>query len=530
MPLIVQNVKLPLDAAFSSLGARIAQKLEIPEASIRAVRIVRESVDARKKREICKNIHALVHLDAHWQNKVLKSDNRDVKLYEAPPSFELPNCNTPKTILIVGFGPAGLFSAYFLAKHGYCPIVIERGKSMDERTKDVENFFSSGTLNENSNVMFGEGGAGTFSDGKLTSRSKDIRVATVLDTFVSHGAPEDVAYLAKPHIGTDVLRQVIANMRKEIIRMGGEVRFETTLTGFIKDDNVLRGVNIMNEGKGETIACDACILAIGQGARDTYEMLHEQGIAMEAKAFAVGVRIEHPQRLIDVAQYGDFAGHESLGAADYRLVGKSGSRGVYTFCMCPGGVVVASSSSRSQVVVNGMSYRARDGENANSALVVQVSPEDFGNHPLDGMRYQQQLEEKAFMLGGGDYLAPAQRVEDFILGRATENFGKVNPTYQPGVRGTSLSRILPDYIEQGIRDGLTQFAKQIKGYDMADAVLTGVETRTSAPLRILRDEMGESINLKGLYPVGEGAGYAGGIVSAAVDGLRAAQNISQASV
>ncbi len=398
---------------------------------------------------------------------------------------------------------------------------------MEERAKDVNRFWQKGVLDESSNVMFGEGGAGTFSDGKLTTRMKDPRADEVVNTLVEFGAPEDAAYFAKPHIGTDQLRTLVSAMRKEIEQLGGEVRFETALTGLDIRDGALKGVYLQHQGIQEREPVEACILAIGQGARDTYEMLLREGVALAPKAFAAGIRIEHPQAMIDQAQYGPFAGHPALGAAEYRLTAQQEGRGVYTFCMCPGGVVVASSSAKGEVVVNGMSYRARNGKNANAAVVVQVGPPDFGGGPLDGIRFQRSLEEAAFRLGGGDYCAPAQRVEDFLLGKPTVGFGSVIPSYRPGVKGVDLARALPGFLAEGLEFGIRQFARQLTGFDLPDAVMTGVESRTSAPVRILRNENGESLSVQGLFPVGEGAGYAGGIVSAAVDGMRAAERAAQ---
>ena len=428
-------------------------------------------------------------------------------------------------VLVCGFGPAGIFAAWLLAREGYKPIVIERGRAIEARTQDVEGYWRSGRVDAESNPMFGEGGAGAFSDGKLTSRSKDPLGRLVLERFVAAGAPEEILYAAKPHLGTDTLRTVVAALRREILEMGGEVRFETRLTGLMTENGAVTAVVTEKNGLKETIPCCALVLAIGQGARDTYTYLYESGFMMAPKPFAVGVRAEHPQKMVNVSQYGAFASHPALGAAEYRLTAQDNGRGVYTFCMCPGGCVVGASSAPGETVVNGMSYLARDGENANAAVVVQVSPDDFGTGALDGMRFQQKIEQAAYRFGGEEGLAPAQRIGDFLRKEKTVSFSGVTPTYRPGVLGTDLHAVLPEFIAHGIETGLTAFGRQLRGYDREDAVLTAPETRTSAPLRILREENGESVSHKNVYPVGEGAGYAGGIVSAAIDGLRAAIRI-----
>ena len=430
-------------------------------------------------------------------------------------------------IVVVGLGPAGLFAAWTLAKHGYRPLVIERGKPIDERVKDVHRYWS-GSIREpdpDSNVAFGEGGAGTFSDGKLTTRIRDPHIDGVLKTLIDCGAPEEIGYLAKPHIGTDRLRETVHTLRSRIEQAGGEVRFSTTLKDFRTLDGRISHVLLAH---GETTVwepCAALILAIGHGARDTARILFDKGVSMAPKAFAIGVRAEHPQSLINQSQYGPMANHPRLGAAEYRLTAKSGERGVYTFCMCPGGQVVASASGPEQVVVNGMSNFARDGKNANAAVVVQITPDDFGTHPLDGLRYLDRLERETFRLGGADGCAPASTVGAFLRDEVSKPSQSVSPTYRPGVRYTRLSDCLPDFTAAGIRNGIRAFGRQLKGYDMEEAVLTAIESRTSSPLRILRDEGMESVTHKGLYPVGEGAGYAGGIVSAAVDGVKAAETV-----
>jgi uncharacterized FAD-dependent dehydrogenase len=376
--------------------------------------------------------------------------------------------------------------------------------------------------------MFGEGGAGAFSDGKLTTRIKDTRAATVLETFVQNGAPDEILYMAKPHVGTDKLLVTLKSMREKLIAFGAELRFSAKLADLETDESgTLTAVMVEQNGKRERIECSACVLAIGQGARDTYELLDKKHLELQPKAFAVGVRVEHPRTLIDHSQYGAYANHPRLGAAEYALVDRYGKRGVYTFCMCPGGTVIASASGEKQVVVNGMSYHARSGENSNSAIVVQVTPEDFGSGPLDGMRFQEALERSAYKLGGGGFIAPASRVEDFLNKSVSKGFYNVKPTYLPGVKPESLYKCLPDYVAAGIAAGIPAFSRKLKDFDMGDAVLTAVESRTSAPLRIVRDGSMQATRIRGLYPAGEGAGYAGGIVSAAVDGMKAADAVME---
>lgn len=522
---LIRNIRREPDASDEAFVSTCRKKWGIPEDESVRFRIVRQALDARKKQDICFVVHAEITADRHLIQKLLKDRRLNAELVTQKEEEPLqPGKEAQKgRIIVVGAGPGGLFAAWMLARYGYRPLVIERGKPIDERVKDVENYWNGGTLNTESNVAFGEGGAGTFSDGKLTTRIKDPSIDCVLRQFVACGAPEEITYLAKPHIGTDRLRKVVKAMREEIISLGGEVWFSSKLVSLEKKEGVLTCVGIHKNGKTETVPCSALLLAIGQGARDTYQMLFESGVAMAPKAFAVGVRAEHPQILINKSQYGDFWQHPRLGAAEYRLTGKSGERGVYTFCMCPGGKVVASASGERQIVVNGMSNYARDEENANAAVVVQVGPEDFGTDPLDGMRFQEQLEAAAYKLGEGT--APACTFGDYLDKKATHSFGAVRPSYRPGVCGANLWKCLPDYVAQGVLDGIQSFGTQLKGYDMHDAVLTAVESRTSSPLRILRGEDRQSVSVSGVYPIGEGAGYAGGIVSAAVDGKHAAEEV-----
>ena len=524
MKLIASNLSMPFNADESTLRLLISADTRLPAESISGVRAVRRSLDARDKNDIRYIYSALFEIDDRDYNKygarfaatVSKAPEKPVI---AASVGEEPQ---PAPIVVVGAGPAGLFAAHTLAVRGYSVIMIDRGRPIDERRRDVDTFWAGGALDTESNIMFGEGGAGTFSDGKLTTRIKDARADIVAETLVKYGAGERILVDAKPHVGTDVLRKVVHNIRKAIEEAGGEVRFGTKLTGLDTKDGAVTGV-IVNGG--ERIPCCAVILALGQAARDTYRMLFDSGLEINAKPFAVGVRIEHPQSLINRAQFGKYAGHPRLGAAEYRLTGKSGSRGVYTFCMCPGGFVVASSSNEGEVVTNGMSYSARDAENANSGVIVQVNPSDLGGAPFCGLEFQEKLERAAFRLGGGDYTAPAERVVDFLNGDAPQPFTSVIPTYRPGTAPKDLRKCLPGTIHRGIADGIRAFARQLRGFDMPEAVITAVESRTSAPVRIMRGENGEATRLHGLYPVGEGAGYAGGIVSAAVDGMKAAERL-----
>ena len=527
MPLLITDIKLPATADERELQRRIAKRCGVDARALRSVRVVRRALDARKKEDIHFLLHALVETDAATQGRLLSGGDARIRPYAPQQAPEpIPGGNALRgRIVVAGLGPAGLFCAHELARYGYAPLVVERGEPVEKRVQSVSRFWSAGELNRECNVMFGEGGAGTFSDGKLTSRSKDARQGYVLEILARFGAPEEIRVDAKPHIGTDRLRTVVSGLRREIVRLGGEVAFSTRLDGIWMNNGEIGGVVLTDAQGTRRTACGALVLAIGQGARDTCRMLFEAGVAMQKKPFAVGVRIEHPQSLIDGAQFGALAGNPRLGAASYALTGKSGARGVYTFCMCPGGSVIAAASDGGQVVVNGMSDYARDAENANAAVVVQVHGGDLGAHPLDGMRFQEEMERAAFAAGGGGFIAPAMRVGDFLSKRKPAGFGAVAPSYRPGVLAYDLWQCLPDFVAQGVSDGISAFARRLRGFDMDDAVLTAAETRTSAPLRILRDESLQSTSHRGVYPVGEGAGYAGGIISAAIDGLRAAQAV-----
>ncbi|MEN6471822.1 MAG: FAD-dependent protein [Clostridiaceae bacterium] len=530
MAIVISDLILPLDADESSLRELAARAVHKPPEAIKNLRLTRMSLDARKKNAVVHNCTVLAELDDAEEKNVLKRGYGFVspapQREDTEPRFGQTPLNKP--VIVVGMGPAGIFAAYRLAKYGYKPIVLERGKRVEERQADVKRFMECAALDTESNVMFGEGGAGAFSDGKLTTRIKDARTAEVLELLAENGAPDDILYMAKPHVGTDKLLVTLKNMREKLKGFGAELRFSTRLADFETDpDGALTSVTAECAGRRERIECDACILAIGQGARDTYRLLEQKGVELQPKAFAVGVRVEHPRALIDRAQFGAFANHPRLGAAEYALADRCGERGVYTFCMCPGGVVIASPSEEGQVVVNGMSFRARDSENSNAAIVVQVTPQDFGLAPLDGVRFQEAIERAAYRLGGGGFVAPASRVENFLNKTEPKGFGGVKPSYMPGVAPRSLYACLPDYVTAGIGAGIRAFSRKLKGFDMSDAVLTAVESRTSSPVRIARGEHMEATRIRSLYPVGEGAGYAGGIVSAAVDGMKAADAVME---
>ena len=522
----ISNIKIAAQKEQKKvLEQEICRQLRLKSLQNLSYHIVKKSVDARKKESIfC--IYTVDVAGLKDEAKLVAKCKKDSitiakqEGYTEPVHGEQKMTDRP---IVIGAGPAGLFAALLLAEHGYKPLLLERGQDVDTRTADVEQFWKTGVLNVQSNVQFGEGGAGTFSDGKLNSVIKDIRCRKVLETFVRFGAPEEILYQAKPHIGTDRLKLVVKAMRQAIIDAGGEVRFGAQVTALKLEDNMLTGVEVNNS---EFIPSRAAILAIGHSARDTFESLHQQHITMEQKAFAIGVRIEHQQKMINFAQYGMEEPYESLGAADYKLTYQAeNGRAVYSFCMCPGGKVVAAASEDGMVAVNGMSDLARDGENANSALVVNVTPEDFpGNDVLAGVAFQRKWERLAYELSGS-FKAPVQLAGDFMADRNSTAFGSVMPSYRPGTVFCELKHCLPDFVTAALKEALPAFGRKIKGYDSPDAVLSGVETRTSSPVRIVRDEQYQSPAAKGLYPCGEGAGYAGGIMSAAVDGIRIAEQI-----
>jgi len=528
------ELKLPLDHPPEALRAAILQRLGLADDDLVGFSIFKRSYDARKKHALLM-VYA-VDVEVRNEAALLKKFRNDRHLSPTPDMAYQFVGRAPENLIerpiVVGFGPCGIFAALVLAQMGFKPIVLERGKAVRERTQDTWGLWRKHVLNPESNVQFGEGGAGTFSDGKLYSQIKDPRHLgrKVLIEFVKAGAPEEILYVSKPHIGTFRLVGMVEAMRHEIESLGGEIRFGQRVTDvLIEDGPVGKRMGGVTLASGETLKSRHVILALGHSARDTFEMLHARGVYMEAKPFSVGFRIEHPQSLIDRARLGPSAGNPQLGAADYKLVhhAKNG-RTVYSFCMCPGGTVVAAASEPGCVVTNGMSQYSRNERNANAGIVVGITPADFpGDDPLAGIALQRRLEARAFELGGGNYDAPAQLVGDFIEGKPSTRLGSVEPSYQPGVHLTDLASCLPDYAIEAIREALPAFDRQIKGFAMKDAVLTGVETRTSSPLRITRDDDCQSVNVKGLYPAGEGAGYAGGILSAGVDGIRVAEAVAK---
>ncbi len=522
----IDGLRLELDFTEEDLRRAAAKKLRLPPWALAGVKLAKKSVDARKKEEV----HFVCAVDAAAdgdEDKLLRrtAGARRVEpyRYEPPPGRKLD-----QPPVVVGLGPAGLFAGLVLAQCGMRPLVIERGLPVEEREAAVKAFWQERRLNPECNVQFGEGGAGAFSDGKLTTGTGDGRIRKVLEELAAAGAPEAILTDAKPHIGTDRLPGVVKNIRNQILRLGGQVRFSTRLAGLRAQDGQLTGLWVEAAGKRELIETRHAILAVGHSARDVFALLEEAGLPLEPKAFSVGVRIEHPAALVDRAQYGPFAGHPRLGAAEYKLHRRlPNGRGVYTFCMCPGGTVTGAASEPGGVVTNGMSAWARDGENSNSALLVGVGPEDFGGPgPLAGVAFQRRIEQAAFRLGGGDYSAPAQRVADFLAGTPSRGFGGVRPSYRPGVVPADLSLCLPDFAADSLRTALPLLGRQLRGFDQGDAVLTAPETRSSSPVRVLRDESLQCPALRGLYPCGEGAGYAGGIVSAAVDGVRCAERVA----
>ncbi|MFM9835119.1 MAG: NAD(P)/FAD-dependent oxidoreductase [Methylophilaceae bacterium] len=532
----ISEIKLPLLLATdmghsdAEIKAAILKRLNLADSDLISFTIYKRGVDARKRNAIF--LAYIVDCEIKNEAKILAKFAKDPHLKASPDTsyhfVAKASANLHARPVIVGFGPAGIFAALILAQAGFKPIVLERGKPVRERTKDTWGLWRGGKLNPESNVQYGEGGAGTFSDGKLYSQIKDPKFygRKVIQEFVKAGAPEEIQYVSHPHIGTFRLVGVVEHMRETIKQLGGEIRFQCKVEKIEIENNAVQGVTLTN---GEFIASNHLILAVGHSARDTFEMLHEQGIYIEAKPFSIGFRIEHPQSLIDHARYGSNAQHPVLGAADYKLVHHaSNGRSVYSFCMCPGGTVVAAASEPERVVTNGMSQYSRNERNANAGIVVGITPEiDFPGHPLAGMEFQRKLESQAYALGGNTYAAPGQLVGDFLSNKASTKLGEVKPSYTPGVLLTNLDSALPAFAISAIREAIPAFAKQIKGFDLPDAILTGVETRTSSPIRIKRnDETLQSINTFGLYPCGEGAGYAGGILSAGVDGIRVAEAVS----
>lgn len=523
----IADLIIPLTYDSKMLEDIVSEKLCIDHSRIECINIAKRSVDSRNKQDIHFNMTVNVSVSGD-ENEVAfmnkdKSVSREIELF-----YTLPKGRKLKERpVVVGCGPAGMFAALILAQAGTRPILLERGLDVDSRRQSVLKFWQTGVLDTNNNVQFGEGGAGAFSDGKLKTGKKDSRKMKVLREFVEAGAPSEIMYLDKPHIGTDRLNQTVKGIRRKIIGLGGEVRFGTTVTDILRKDGQVVGVGLVNSGRYTELSTENVVLAIGHSARDTFERLLISGVYMEQKPFAVGIRVEHPQDLIDKIQYGDFAGHPALGAADYRMVVhlKNG-RGVYTFCMCPGGTVVAATSEKNALVTNGMSEYVRDGRNANTALLVTIEKEDLeSDYPLAGVIFQRRIEAAAFEAGGGGYKAPVQRLEDFIHNRNTIAFGDVIPTYLPGTGFAEVDSYLPNYITDSLRQGIKEMGLWMPGFAYPDALLTGAETRSSSPVRIKRGDSFEAIGIKGLYPCGEGAGYAGGIISAAVDGVLCAEKI-----
>ena len=521
----IKDIPLPPRHNVSQLSFEAAQLLRVSNSTIRKVKIVRRSIDARKKPDVKYSYTIDVQVNGN-EEKILRN-SRCKKASIAPWTGykvkPIKNLDAKRPV-VIGFGPAGMFAALVLAMSGARPIVLERGEDAESRHEKVQRFWQTGELDPKSNVQFGEGGAGTFSDGKLNTGVNNPRIPWVLEQFVLAGANEEIMYDAKPHVGTDVLLHVVQHIRNKIISLGGEVRFNAQVTGLKIENDRLSGVEVNGS---EVLDCDHCILAIGHSARDTFKMLHGMGIAMEPKAFSMGVRIEHPQTMVDMSQYGQLS--PDLPPADYKLVSHQEDATVYTFCMCPGGYVVAAASEEGGVVTNGMSFSDRAGENANSAVLVTVQPKDFP-YPgaLGGVQWQREIEEKAYRVSGG-YHAPAQRFGDFLEGRASTEQGTVRPTYLPGVHWCDLHEVLPQIITDNLKKGIVDLDKRLKGFASPDAVLTGPETRSSSPVRIVRDADNKTA-LPGLYPAGEGAGYAGGIMSAAVDGMEAAEAVLKAMI
>ena len=524
----IQNIPLPIGGGEEQLRKRAARLLGLNPGQLRSLTLARQSIDARKKSDV--HYVCTVHVEVDNEARIMaRCRDKNVSLHtEQPYAFPPVRRTSPLPPVVVGMGPAGLFAALFLARNRVIPIVLERGRPVEERAADVERFWATGVLDTASNVQFGEGGAGTFSDGKLTTGTHDPRISTVFRTLVEAGAPADILYQHKPHIGTDILRDVVRNVRRELLALGCDVRFGHRLAGLDVRDGVLRAVAVDGPGGRYDLPCDALVLSPGHSARDTFQMLLDAGVPMAPKPFAIGVRIEHAQAALSEAQFGP--AWERLPAADYKLACHLPTgRSAFTFCVCPGGQVVAAASEEGGVLTNGMSYHARAGKNANAAVVISVDGSDFGGDAMKAVAFQRQLEQASFKAGGSDYTAPAETVQSFLKGEGALRLSAVQPTYDRGVRAFNLGSLLPAELAQGLRTGLAAFDRKLPGYAGPSAVLTGLETRTSSPVRLERGADFQCAALPGLYPCGEGAGYAGGIMSAAVDGLRVARAIIEGS-
>ncbi len=527
------EIKLPLNHDEAALPAAILSKLKLKPEQLKSFSMFKRGYDARKKSDI--QLIYTLDVEVEQEAAILKTFEKDQHVKPSPDTSYKFVAQAPAELserpVVIGLGPCGLFAGLLLAQMGFKPIILERGKEVRERTKDTFGFWRKKPLNTESNVQFGEGGAGTFSDGKLYSQVKDPKHygRKVMSEFVAAGAPDEIMYVSKPHIGTFKLVNMVEKMRANIIEMGGEIRFSTRVDDLLLQDGAVTGLQLST---GETLPCRHVVLAVGHSARDTFEMLHQRGVYIEAKPFSIGFRIEHRQSMIDECRFGSNAGNPLLGAADYKLVHHcSNGRTVYSFCMCPGGTVVAATSEAGRVVTNGMSQYSRNERNANSAIVVGIDPErDYPGHPLAGIELQRTLEAQAYVLGGENYDAPAQLVGDFLRGTPSTACGEVQPSYTPGVKLTDLAKVLPDFAIAAIREAIPAFDQQIKGFARAEGLLTGVETRTSSPICIKRGVDLQSLNVQGLYPAGEGAGYAGGILSAGIDGIKVAEALALAMV